>query len=111
MTDGTPALRVHVGEEVWRLDHGRVLVGGAPLRVLRLGGAEVPAVFAATDAATSRRVRHLLDAGLAHPDPADLPSIPLDELTVIVPVFGRAESLDRLLRGLTGVRVIVVDDG
>lgn len=104
-------LRVHVGTEVWRLDEGRVLVGGAPLRVVRLGGAPPGDTLEARDAASARRVDRLLAAGLAHPDPAELPEVPLDELTVVVPVFGRAEPLDRLLAGLAGLRVIVVDDG
>ncbi|MDQ1129682.1 mycofactocin biosynthesis glycosyltransferase MftF [Microbacterium sp. SORGH_AS_0888] len=103
--------RVHVGTDVWRLDDGRVLVGGAPLRVVRLGGAAVGETLSAEDAASARRVERLLEAGLAHPDPAELDEVSLDELTVVVPVFGRAAPLDRLLAGLGGVRVVVVDDG
>jgi mycofactocin system glycosyltransferase len=39
-----------------------------------------------------------------------VPSIPLDQLTVVVPVYGTPEPLDRLLDALRGVRTIVVDD-
>ncbi|MFT4307637.1 MAG: hypothetical protein QM604_12185, partial [Microbacterium sp.] len=103
--------RVHVGVEVWRHDDGRVLVGGAPLRVLRIPSAAGGVVtFVARDAASARVVERLLDAGLAHPDPAELPEIPLTELSVVVPVHGRVAMLDRLLTALRDVRTIVVDD-
>ncbi len=104
-------LRVHVGTEVWRYDDGRVLVGGAPLRVMRVpsavGGVTA---FEATGAASARVAERLRDAGLAHPDPAELPEIPRSGLTVVVPAYGRAEPVERLLSGLGGLRTIVVDD-
>jgi mycofactocin system glycosyltransferase len=95
---------------------GTVLVGGAPLRLLRLGprgaalargwwdGVPVPGRPAAQELA-----RRLLDAGLAHPDPAGGPEP--DEVTAVIPVRDRPAELARCLAGLDGMRVIVVDDG
>ena len=98
---------------------GTVLVGGAPLRLLRLGprgaalargwwdGVPVPGGPAAQELA-----RRLLDAGLAHPDPAGGPPGPgPDEVTAVIPVRDRPAELARCLAGLGGMRVIVVDDG
>ncbi len=106
-----PVPRVHVGDEVWRLDEGRVLVGGAPLRVLRLPEGADAGAFSAVDEASGRRLERLLDAGVAHPDPVELPEIALDQLTVVIPTLGRSAALERLLEGLSGVTTIVVDDG
>ena len=98
------------------LADGTVLVGGAPLRLLRLGprgaalargwwdGVPVPGRPAAQELA-----RRLLDAGLAHPDPAGGPEP--DEVTAVIPVRDRPAELARCLAGLDGMRVIVVDDG
>jgi len=95
---------------------GTVLLGGSPTRLLRLGprgaaqvrawwdGAPVPARPAARSLA-----RRLLDAGMAHPDPSGGPS-PAD-VTVVIPVRDRPAELARCLAGLSGMRVIVVDDG
>ena len=91
-----------------------VLVGGKPLRVLRvndrgrtvLAGLRSEPVNTAAGAALARR---LVDAGLAHPIPPPHASRP--ELTVIVPVHGRADELDRCLAALGGAfPVVVVDD-
>ncbi len=94
---------------------GRVLVGGAPLRALRLtpaGGAAVEALLAgnAPGAAARTLGRRLVDAGLAHPRPPAAPC--LDDVTVVVPVRDRAAALDRCLAAVgAGVAVVVVDDG
>ena len=60
-----------------RIDDGRVLVGGSPLRLVRLsaGGASVLDAWSAGDAigASAPRqklARRLLEVGLAHPRPA-----------------------------------------
>jgi mycofactocin system glycosyltransferase len=94
---------------------GTVLIGGSPLRLLRLGplgarqvqawwdGAPVP------DRPAARKLaRRLLGTGMAHPDPAGGPSP--GEVTVVIPVRDRAAELARCLHGLTGLNVIVVDD-
>ncbi|MEP9362705.1 mycofactocin biosynthesis glycosyltransferase MftF [Nocardioides sp. CN2-186] len=103
--------RVRVGAEVRIHDGGRTLVGGSPLRVLRLR-APAPAlargdVLEVVDATTRTVAERLLAANLAAPvldGPGD------GELTVVVPVRDRADRLDRLLSGLVGLPVIVVDD-
>ncbi|MCR2765054.1 mycofactocin biosynthesis glycosyltransferase MftF [Microbacterium sp. zg.B48] len=108
-------LDVVVGAEVWRYDGGRVLVGGAPTRVLRLSPRAFEFVrdsrVAACDPTSRQLAARLLEAGLAHPDPETLPAVALDQLTVVIPVLGRSAALQRLLSGLQGVRVLVVDDG
>lgn len=95
---------------------GVVLVGGSPLRLLRLGaagaalvrswweGTPVPARPAAQILA-----RRLLDSGMAHPDPDGGPAP--GQVTVVIPVRDRPAELARCLAGLGGLRVIVVDDG
>ena len=96
-----------------------MLVGGSPVRVLRLtpagsrqvagwlAGAQVPANDTARKLA-----RRLLDAGIAHPvvTPGEGPR-PRD-VTVVIPVRDRHAELVRCLAGLCdeGYRVIVVDD-
>ncbi|WP_285696483.1 mycofactocin biosynthesis glycosyltransferase MftF [Actinomadura sp. NBRC 104412] len=98
---------------------GRVITGGSPWKVVRLGEAALPhlaalrragagglAVASPVERALARR---LLDHGLAHPVPAPRPG-PHD-VTVVVPAFGRAGELDRTLAALKDVPVIVVDDG
>ena len=106
---------VSLGDDVWRYAGDTVLVGGAPTRILKLtryatarlaGGS-----FEITDDASAGLAERLLDAGLAHPDPAVLPAVPLTDLTVIIPVHGRPAQLARLLDGLQGCCVLVVDDG
>jgi len=97
-----------------------VLVGGAPLRLLRLtpsGARQVAAWFAGTPVASARNARalarRLLDTGIAHPALAHpaLPPAGLTErdVTVVIPAFGRPAELAECLAGLDQ-RVIVVDD-
>jgi mycofactocin glycosyltransferase len=98
---------------------GTVLVGGAPLRLLRLrphgaalvrgwfGGVPVPGRPAA-----QKLARRLLDTGLAHPDPAGGPPGPgPGEVTAVIPVRDRPAELAGCLSRLGGIRAIVVDDG
>jgi mycofactocin glycosyltransferase len=101
-----------------------VLVGGSPVRVLRLtpGGArQVRGWFSGIPLPVSEAsrilARRLLDAGLAHPDfkpqpssrtvPADSGAVnaSLDRLavTVVIPVRDRHAELDRCLAGLRTV--------
>jgi mycofactocin glycosyltransferase len=103
-------------------DHGRVLIGGAPLRILRLtpaGAAAVRALFRGEPVGSSpgraRLARRLLDLALAHPDP---PPAPPGALTVVIPVKDDPPGLGRTLDTLTGAasrldpaRILVVDDG
>jgi mycofactocin glycosyltransferase len=105
---------------------GSVLVGGSPVRVLRLtpaGARQVASWFAQAPvpATTGARAlaRKLLDAGIAHPDLAGLPGLATDtrwlpavaDVTVVIPVRDRHAELARCLAGLRGLpHVIVVDD-
>ncbi|MEU6378998.1 mycofactocin biosynthesis glycosyltransferase MftF [Streptomyces sp. NPDC046909] len=97
------------------LDGGRALLGGSPVRLMRL-------TRRAQDLLTGHtvEVRHragallaerLLDTGMAHPV-TDVLSAPEDSrCTFVVPVRDRARALDRLLTSLGGEHpVIVVDD-
>jgi len=95
-----------------------VLVGGSPVRVLRLtpaGARQVEGWFSGTpvpeSAAARRLARRLLDAGIAHPDLGGLARTPAD-VTVVIPVRDRHAELRRCLAGLRGgvSPVIVVDD-
>jgi mycofactocin glycosyltransferase len=101
---------------------GTVLVGGSPVRVLRLTPAGARAVagwFSGVpvgDSPAARQLaRRLLDAGIAHPDwgacaEAD-GSSGADDVTVVIPVRDRYAELGRCLAGLRGLpHVVVVDD-
>lgn len=101
---------------------GRVLVGGSPIRLLRLtaagrdlvdrlatGGAVPPS------AGAQRLSRRLLDAGLAHPRPPG--ATPSVDVAVVIPVRDDPEGLAATLRALdpTGTAeartaISVVDD-
>jgi len=97
---------------------GGALVGGSPLRLLRLSP-RARALLAGDrlvvgDATTATLAGRLLDAGLAHPD---LPTRAAHDVTVVVPVKDRPAALGRLLAalradpGTAGLPVVVVDDG
>jgi mycofactocin system glycosyltransferase len=111
---------------------GTVLVGGSPVRVLRLtpaGARQVASWWSGTPVPDSPRARalarRLLDTGIAHPVLAGGALGPGD-VTVVIPVRDREAELTRCLAGLSGgvcqggppprpaqagmPRVIVVDD-
>ncbi len=104
-----------------------MLVGGSPVRVLRLtaaGARQVAGWFSGTpvpDSAAARALaRRLLDAGIAHPDLSRARSFPGPaDVTVVIPVRDRHSELSRCLAGLAGAarvpggdiaQVVVVDD-
>jgi mycofactocin system glycosyltransferase len=102
-----------------RTDGGRVLIGGAPLRVLRLtrAGARWLDRTAAGEPigrspASRALARRLTDAGLAVPHPSGPgPLGPLD-VAVVIPVRDAADGVRRTLASLGAVgEVVVVDDG
>jgi len=100
-------------------DGGGVLVGGAPARVSRLApaarGLIADRALTVRDERTRALAARLVDAGQADPDPRTLPAGNVRDVTVVVPVFGRAAPLGRLLDSvradLGDAPVIVVDDG
>ncbi len=97
-----------------------VLIGGAPIRVLKLTGAGAdlvdrwqsgrPVGRAAGAGALAAR---LVDAGLAHPRPGRRAGAPT--AAVVIPVRddpgGLAVTLDSLAATAPGLAVVVVDDG
>jgi mycofactocin system glycosyltransferase len=102
-----------------RRPHRGVVIGGTPVRVLRLrdeavrlfdlweAGGEV-----GTSPAAGRFARRLVDAGIAHPRP---PGSPKTDVCVVIPVRDRQDGLQSTLHALahtrSKARVIVVDDG
>jgi mycofactocin system glycosyltransferase len=99
------------------LDGGRVLMGGSPLRLLRItaragdlvrrweaGGVVGPRTSEQTLA------RRLVASGVLVPRPGP-PEFDPDDVTVVIPVRDRPEQLQRLLSTLKGLRCVVVDDG
>src|SRR5215472_810209 len=106
-----PRLRLRADSGTRLLAGGSVLVGGSPVRVLRLtaaGAGQVAAWLGGApvgDSAPARRLaRRLLDAGVAHPDwgGCDVSgSFPgMEDVTVVIPVRDRHAELARCLAGL-----------
>jgi len=96
-----------------RTDGGRTLVGGAPLRVVRLtaagarwlDGDRVP-----RSPGQHALARRLLDAGLAHPRPTPPAAIP--SVAAVVPIHDDAAGLAVTRPHLAEAdEVVVVDDG
>lgn len=104
---------VRLRPDVVRADHGRVLVGGSPVRVVRLSERARALLrgdrLAVDGPATAALARRLLDGNLADPV-LDAAEVPRAELTVVVPVRDRPGQLDRCLAALAPLRVVVVDD-
>jgi mycofactocin system glycosyltransferase len=100
---------------------GGALLGGSPLRLLRLSPraqALLPSGrLTVRDATTATLAARLLDAGLAHPDLQPRTATATDDVTVVVPVKNRPVALARLLAALEAdpatahLPVVVVDDG
>ena len=131
MTEPLPAgMRLALDPSVRRYRDGHVLVGGRPLRAMRLSPAGRAALEALQtpngDAPPAARqlARRLTDAGLAHPRPprgsehrpphrGEKPPIhPPEAVTVVIPVRNRPLELERCLQALEpGSSVVVVDDG
>ena len=108
--------RVAVDPGVRTRDGGTVLVGGSPLRVLRLTrrGGDIVAAWRrgarCEDGAALALARRLLDAGMVHPRPGP-GTVGTGDVTVVVPVRDRADALARCLAALGPCgRVLVVDD-
>jgi mycofactocin glycosyltransferase len=97
---------------------GTVLVGGSPVRVLRLtpsGAAHVAGWWSGTPVPDGPRARalarRLLDTGIVHPVVPGGGSWGPADVTVVIPVRDRQAELTRCLAGLVQMpRVVVVDD-
>jgi len=103
-----PGLRVR--------DHGRLLIGGSPLRFIRLteaGARTVRGWFGgeavAPTAGSTQLGRRLVDGGMAHPTPP-LPATG-PAITVVIPVKDDQAGLDTTMTLLRDIDVVVVDDG
>jgi mycofactocin system glycosyltransferase len=108
---------VRLDPAVQRRDGGSTLLGGSPLRLVRLSSRAQALLhdrLVVSDATTAELAARLLDAGMAVPDLARRRP---DDVTVVIPVRDRAPELARLLAALqddpatADVPVIVVDDG
>lgn len=92
----------------------RHLLGGSPMRLLTLSSAALGLIddhgtVTVGDAATAGLARRLLDSGIAAPIAATGEGA--GEITVVVPVRDDQAGVDRLLRALPGLPVVIVDDG
>ena len=123
-----PGLRITPDPGTRIVADGLVIVGGSPVRVLRLtplGARQVASWFAGTPvpsgAGARALARRLLDAGIAHPDftarsggdptGGDPAGPGVADVTVVIPVRDRHAELARCLAGLRDLpHVIVVDD-
>ncbi len=99
------------------LDRGRVLMGGSPLRLLRLTERAGSLVRGWESGATvgGRKAeqilaRRLVSSGVFVPRPGPTPFRP-EDVTVVIPVRDRPEALTRVLTALEGMQCLVVDDG
>lgn len=106
---------VQLCAQVRQFDEGRVLVGGAPPRLVRLAQRARPLLrgrrIQLDDPASARLADRLVSLGMAHPVACELPPVDVSQVTVVVPVRDRPAQLSRLLDALGGqVPVIVVDD-
>ena len=91
-----------------------LLSGGSPWRLLRLpGGSRVVAERwrggGHVGAGEERFARTLVQQGLLHP--VATPRADVELVDIVIPVRDDSAGLERLLVGLTGLHVTVVDDG
>ena len=112
---GGPRRAYALDASVRRIENGRVLVGGSPLKMLRLtasGAALVDRLAACESVPASSLVDRLLDGGAIHPAPSSAAPGPFTppDITAVIPTL--ANAVDGLVDGLGMVgRIVVVDDG
>jgi mycofactocin system glycosyltransferase len=99
------------------LQNGAILLGGSPVRLLRLSDRAAAVVAAWNEGdeigprpAANRLARRLLSAGLFLPRPG-ASAFSSRDVTVVIPIRDRPEQLQRLLESLTDIDCVVVDDG
>ena len=108
-----PGFTIRIRNDVRRFDGGRILVGGSPLRAMRLADRARALICDSTvvvkDDTSGRLAARLLAANVALPvfdEPCSA-----DQLTVVIPVRDRVDQLDHALSALgTALRCVVVDD-
>ncbi len=115
-----PGFRVVVDADVRRFHEDQVMLGGSPMRLVRLSRTGAAVLGSLThggsipeDPEGQRLVRRLLQIGMLHPRPAGRAMTAAD-VTVVVPVRDQPQQLARLLEGFTSQGlggVVVVDDG
>ncbi|WP_082469084.1 mycofactocin biosynthesis glycosyltransferase MftF [Sciscionella sediminilitoris] len=116
MTALPPDTGLVLDESVLR--YGDAVIGGSPLRVLRLSGKGTRWLNAwatgqplGTNPAAVSLARRLLDEGILQPDRQTAPYRP-DDVSVVIPVKDDHEGVARLRATLPdSVTVLVVDDG
>ena len=95
-----------------RTDGGRVLIGGAPLRVLRLtdaGARVLDRITAGEERRADAFVSRLVDAGVLHPCPDAPLAFTSADVTVVIPV--RHDDPTPARRSAAGAAdVVVIDD-
>ena len=106
-------MRVALDRTARRLDGGRVLLGGSPLTVFRLGpgGRRVLDAIERGDEVPARAhdlLDRLLDTGTAHPRPSAGP-FGVQDVTVIVPVHDQDPRPTLQALGPVGATVVVDD--
>lgn len=120
MTDLPAGLQVVLDPGVRRIDGGRVLVGGSPLRLLRVTGSGSALVDrlasgepVPTTGGGARLVRRLLDAGMAHPRLDGVaPPFHLGDVAVVIPIRGTPAELFPTVAAVgPALEKVVVDDG
>ena len=108
--------RIALDPGVRWVDDGTILVGGAPIRLLRFtptGRALIDRLAAGEPVSRSKGAqslaRRLLDAGLAHPRPPVTDSTP--DVAIVIPVRNDAAGLAATLTVLSdSAAIVVVDD-
>ncbi|QYJ02626.1 mycofactocin biosynthesis glycosyltransferase MftF [Nocardioides panacisoli] len=104
---------VRIRSDVRRVD-GDLLLGGSPMRAVRLTSAALGMVQGArlrvTGEPSGALAARLVDGNLADPVLSGT-GVDAGDLTVVVPVRDRPEQLGRALADLAPLRVLVVDDG
>jgi mycofactocin system glycosyltransferase len=118
----SPRARYRLDAGVRVTDGGRTLIGGSPLRILRLtdvGAALVEDIrcgreLASSSSSAAGLLARLVSIGAAHPQPQPRPARP-GEVSVVVPTFDHDRGLRATLAALRltapDLPVVVVDDG
>jgi mycofactocin glycosyltransferase len=105
-------VRYALDPDVRRTDGGRVLIGGAPLRVVRLtdaGARALDALAAGDERRADAFVARLVDAGILHPQPDAPVTFTAADVTVVVPV--RDDDPAPAQRSAAGAAdTVVIDD-